>query len=209
MFRLIAGVFLGGIVASINVLVAEYGSNERRGTVMGIYGIGFPLGAAIGGFLSIWLVGHFGWQGPCLFSASATLVMLIWASRALPESVGYLVEKHPEGALDAYNAIGAKLDLAPDTALPAPTSAQLKPSLRKEETPWTPCSWKARPWGGSTHWRVRATASSTRCRLLSPVSPCLALSRPVIGGAGQTAASGWTCSVIVAWSVECLANHRA
>ena len=48
-FRFFAGLFLGGIVPSINVLVSEYASDAKRGTVMGIYGIGFPLGAALGG----------------------------------------------------------------------------------------------------------------------------------------------------------------
>jgi benzoate transport len=130
--RFFAGLFLGGIVPSINVLVAEYASDRRRGTVMGVYGIGFPLGAAIGGFLSIWLIGTFGWRGPFFFSAGATFLMLVWAALALPESVGYLVERHPKGALEAYNKIGAKLGLPPGDELPAPTSAQLKPSLGKD-----------------------------------------------------------------------------
>ncbi|HEY5855898.1 MAG TPA: MFS transporter, partial [Aldersonia sp.] len=47
-FRFLAGMFLGGIVPSINVLVSEYASDAKRGTVMGVYGIGFPLGAALG-----------------------------------------------------------------------------------------------------------------------------------------------------------------
>jgi len=131
-FRFFAGLFLGGIVPSINVLVAEYASDRRRGTVMGVYGIGFPLGAAIGGFLSIWLIGTFGWRGPFFFSASATGILLIWAAVKLPESVGYLVERHPKGALEAYNKIGAKLGLPPDDVLPAPTSAELKPTLGKD-----------------------------------------------------------------------------
>ncbi len=129
-FRFFAGLFLGGIVPSINVLVAEYASDERRGSVMGIYGVGFPLGSATGGFLSLWLIGSFGWRGPFFFSAIVTAVLLAWCVVALPESVGYLVEKRPAGALEAYNAIGAKLGLPPHDALPEPTSSILRPSLR-------------------------------------------------------------------------------
>lgn len=121
-FRFFAGLFLGGIVPSINVLVAEYASDERRGSVMGVYGIGFPLGAAIGGFLSIWLIDTFGWQGPYLFSAAVTSILLVWAFIALPESVGYLVEQRPKGALEKYNAIGAKMDLPAADELPPPTA---------------------------------------------------------------------------------------
>jgi benzoate transport len=131
-FRFLAGLFLGGIVPSINVLVAEYASDARRGTVMGIYGIGFPLGAAIGGFLSIWLIGSFGWRGPFFFSAIVTAVLLGWAALALPESVGYLVEKRPKNALATYNKIGAKLGLPADEKLPEPVSRELSPSLAKD-----------------------------------------------------------------------------
>lgn len=129
-FRFFAGLFLGGIVPSINVLVAEYASDARRGSVMGIYGIGFPLGSAAGGFLSLWLIDAFGWRGPYFFSAIATAAMLAWCAAALPESVGYLVEKRPAGALAAYNAIGARLGLPARSALPPATSGTLRPSLR-------------------------------------------------------------------------------
>lgn len=129
--RFVAGLFLGGIVPSINVLVAEYASDKRRGTVMGVYGIGFPLGAAVGGFLSIFLISAFTWRGPFFFSAAVTAVLLVWVVVALPESVGYLVEKRPAGALNAYNRIGARLGLAPAAELPAATSTELRPSLRR------------------------------------------------------------------------------
>jgi benzoate transport len=130
--RFLAGLFLGGIVPSINVLVAEYASDKRRGTVMGVYGVGFPLGAALGGFLSIFLISTFTWRGPFFFSAAVTTVMFVWAAIALPESVGYLVEKRPAGALAAYNRIGAKLGLPPAAELPPATSAELKPSMGKD-----------------------------------------------------------------------------
>lgn len=120
--RFFAGLFLGGIVPSINVLVSEYASDQRRGTVMGIYGIGLPLGAALGGFASIELIDSFTWRGPYLAAATVTAVLLLAAWRILPESVGYLTEKQPRGALDTYNAIGARLGVAPASGLPAPTA---------------------------------------------------------------------------------------
>lgn len=131
-FRFFAGLFLGGIVPSINVLVSEYASDEKRGMVMGVYGIGFPLGAALGGFLSIWLIDQWGWHGPYLFSAACTAVMAIWCWFALPESVGFLVEKRPAGAAEQYSKISEKLGLGPDQSLPEPTSKLHKSSLGKD-----------------------------------------------------------------------------
>src|SRR5690349_2085584 len=43
-FRAFAGLFIGAIVSSLNILVAEYSSDKRRGTVMGVYGMGLPAG---------------------------------------------------------------------------------------------------------------------------------------------------------------------
>ena len=130
--RFFAGLFLGGIVPSINVLVAEYASDKRRGSVMGVYGIGFPLGAALGGFLSIWLIDQWSWHGPYLFSAVLTAVMAVWCYFSLPESVGFLVEKRPAGAEAQYSRISERLGLGPDDTLPAPVSRATKPSFVKD-----------------------------------------------------------------------------
>ncbi|WP_068123129.1 MFS transporter, partial [Nocardioides massiliensis] len=129
--RFFGGLFLGSILPSINVLVAEYANQKRRGAVMGIYGIGLPLGAALGGFLSVSLIEAFTWRGPYFFSAIITTVLLVVAYVALPESVDYLVQKRPAGALEAYNKIAAKIGAARADVLPVPVRpAATKGSLR-------------------------------------------------------------------------------
>ena len=123
-FRFFGGLFLGAIVPSVSVLVAEYANQRRRGTVMGVYGIGLPLGAAIGGFLSVQLIDSFTWRGPFFFSAVVTAVLLLVAAAVLPESVGYLVEKRPAGALAAYNRIAARIGVPGAAALPEQRAAE-------------------------------------------------------------------------------------
>ncbi|MBC9735213.1 MFS transporter [Nocardioides marmotae] len=120
-FRFFGGLFLGAIVPSINVLVAEYANQKRRGAVMGVYGIGLPLGAAIGGFLSLSLIDAFTWRGPYFFSAIITAVLLVVAAVVLPESVDYLVQKRPAGALRAYNKIARRIGVPESASLPVPT----------------------------------------------------------------------------------------
>lgn len=123
-FRFLSGLFLGAIVPSINVLVAEYANQARRGAVMGVYGIGLPLGAAIGGFLSVQLIESFSWRGPFFFSACVTVLLLAVAVFVLPESVSFLVAKRPAGALEAYNRIAGKVGAIRAEELPiAPTTA--------------------------------------------------------------------------------------
>lgn len=129
--RFFGGLFLGSILPSINVLVAEYANQKHRGAVMGVYGIGLPLGAALGGFLSVTLIDAFTWRGPYFFAAVITAVLLVVAYFALPESVDYLVQKRPAGALEAYNKIAAKIGAARAEVLPAPARpAATKGSLR-------------------------------------------------------------------------------
>lgn len=118
--RFVSGVFLGAIIPSINVLVAEYSNQRFRGAVMGVYGIGLPLGAALGGFLSVSLIDAFSWRGPYFFSAIVTAVLALMACVVLPESVGFLVQKRPRNALAAYNRIAARVGASQATQLPPP-----------------------------------------------------------------------------------------
>src|SRR5829696_3301620 len=130
-YRAFAGLFLGGIVASVNTLVAEYCSDRRRGTVMGIYGVGFPAGAAVGGAVTPLLIGLGSWRAPFVFGATLTFLMFLVSLAKLPESIEYLIEKRPKRALEQYNRIGAKLGHPPADELPAPRSAAMTRTARQ------------------------------------------------------------------------------
>jgi benzoate transport len=126
-WRTFAGLFIGGVIASINVLVSEYCSDRRRGVVMGLYGIGFPLGSALAGGAIAPLLAAYGWRGPFVFGAALTLAMLAVVYVALPESVEYLIDsqsKRQQRALDQYNRIAHRLGYAPVGALPPAASQQ-------------------------------------------------------------------------------------
>ena len=122
-------------MASLNVTVAEYSSDRRRGTIMGIYGIGFPLGGYLGGFVSVFLIGTYGWRAPLWFSAGLTFILFLVALTVLPESINFLVEKRPANALKTYNKIGAKLGLAPASELPPQTKLRSQGHGRSERVP--------------------------------------------------------------------------
>ncbi len=118
-FRAFAGLFIGAIVASLNIMASEYSSDKRRGTVTGIYGIGLPLGAAMGGAVTSPLIAALGWRAPFVFGAILTLVMLLVVVFALPESIEYLIEKRPPGAREQYNRIAERLGYPRADVLPA------------------------------------------------------------------------------------------
>lgn len=129
--RAFAGLWIGAIVPSLNCIVSEFSSDRRRGTVMGIYGVGLPAGMVSGGLVTGWLIGNWGWQGPFIFSAALSAVMFGVTYAVLPESVEYLVERRPRNALRDYNRIAARFGHEQADTLPDPRGrAEEKRPLR-------------------------------------------------------------------------------
>ena len=89
--RFIAGLGLGGIMPNAVALCGEYASQRARVTVMTIVGNGFTAGAAIGGFISAWLIPNFGWRSVFYFGAAIPLLISIAMVFWLPESLQFLV----------------------------------------------------------------------------------------------------------------------
>jgi MFS transporter, AAHS family, 4-hydroxybenzoate transporter len=90
--RFVAGIGLGCIIPNATALVGEYSPRRLRGPLMMIIGgVGFTGGAAIGGFISAFLIPRFGWRSVLYFGGAVplliALVMLVW----LPESLQFLV----------------------------------------------------------------------------------------------------------------------
>lgn len=119
-YRAFAGLGIGGIVANLNILVSENSNDRRRGLALGIYGAGLPGGVALGGAISGLLIPVFGWRSAFIFGTAVTAILLIVVIRALPESIEFLVEKRPHGALGRYNAIAARLGYPASERLPDP-----------------------------------------------------------------------------------------
>jgi AAHS family 4-hydroxybenzoate transporter-like MFS transporter len=91
-FRFVAGIGLGCIIPNATALVGEYSPRRLRGPLMMIIGgVGFTGGAAIGGFISAFLIPRFGWRSVLYFGGAVPLLialaMLLW----LPESLQFLV----------------------------------------------------------------------------------------------------------------------
>lgn len=129
-FRAFAGLGIGGLVASLNILVSENSSEKRRGLTLGIYGAGLPAGVAIGGAISGVLIEQWGWRAPFVFGTVVTAILLLVVIRSLPESTEFLIDKRPKNALAKYNAIADKLGYDRSEVLPEPTSATEVRSVR-------------------------------------------------------------------------------
>jgi AAHS family 4-hydroxybenzoate transporter-like MFS transporter len=92
--------------------MSELCPDSRRATLTNLMSCDFPLGTALGGFFSAWLIPHSGWQSVFLVGGAAQLVLSPVLYRALPESLRYMLAK-------GYTAEKIKTKLAGTAASPA------------------------------------------------------------------------------------------
>lgn len=103
--RAFTGVGIGGMLASVGVITAEYASNKWRSTAVALQATGYPIGATIGGSIAAVLLEVHGWRSVFVFGALATAVMIPLVMWRLPESVDFLASKRPAGALRKLNVL--------------------------------------------------------------------------------------------------------
>jgi benzoate transport len=118
-WRIITGLGIGGMLAAINAVVAEFSNFKRRDLNVAIMSIGYPVGAALGGFITSTGLELAEWRSVFYFGASVTLVMIPTVYFLMPESVHWLARKQPEGALEKVNRTLKALGHPAIAALPA------------------------------------------------------------------------------------------
>jgi AAHS family 4-hydroxybenzoate transporter-like MFS transporter len=92
--RFVTGIGLGAAMPNAVTMMGEFCPDRRRATVINLMFCGFPLGAALGGFLAAWLIPHFGWRSVLLLGGTTPLVLAVMLLLKLPESVRYMVAKN-------------------------------------------------------------------------------------------------------------------
>jgi benzoate transport len=117
-WRIITGLGIGGMLASINAVAAEFSNSRRRHLSVSLMSIGYPLGAAIGGSIAALLLRNYDWRAVFYFGASVTALLIPIVFVLVPESVHWLARKQPAGALEKINGALTRMRHAPVTALP-------------------------------------------------------------------------------------------
>jgi benzoate transport len=127
LMRLYTGLGIGGVLANINIVVAEYASNRRRNLSISLMSLGYPIGATLGGAFSVYLISAFGWRSVYVFGGLVALILVPAVIRFMPESLDYLIARRPAGALDKVNRVLARIGRPPLSALPTPQRAEEAP----------------------------------------------------------------------------------
>ena len=118
--RVLTGIGVGGVIASLPVIIAEYSSRRGRGTSTAFFAVGLPLGGVVGGSIAALVTAGYGWRATFLLGAVLSLVTVAAMAAVLPESIYYLAARRPADALVRMNTILARMRIAPLDTLPAP-----------------------------------------------------------------------------------------
>ena len=131
LFRTLAGIGIGTLLASIVALVSEYAPPDRRSFAIGLFQAGYPIGAVFTGIVCIWSIPAFGWQATLIGAGLVSAVILPVAFIWLPESVTFLEHRQPRDALTRSNALRHRLGWLQLGELPPRTSGRMTPGLEK------------------------------------------------------------------------------
>lgn len=82
--RAFTGLGIGTLLSSINTIVAEYSSRKRMDFAVSFMAIGYPVGATLGGMISIVLVTEFGWRAVFIFGGIVSAVIIPMVMVRLP-----------------------------------------------------------------------------------------------------------------------------
>lgn len=110
LFRLVTGIGVGGILASTNVIASEFSNAKNRGLAIGIYTAGYGIGATLASLVAKTTVGG-DWRIVFYAGGFGTLLALVVIAVLLPESIAFLEQRRPRGALERINRTLARMGM--------------------------------------------------------------------------------------------------
>lgn len=128
-WRVITGLGIGGMLAAINAVAAEFSNAKSKYLSVSLMSIGYPLGGVFGGFAAAYLLRHYDWRAVFYFGATVTALFLPLIWLLVPESVHWLAKKQPAGALERINRTLARMKHATVAALPTMSAEERKHSI--------------------------------------------------------------------------------
>jgi benzoate transport len=117
-WRVITGFGIGGMLAAINAVAAEFSNDRRRSLNVSLMAIGYPIGAVIGGSIAALLLKRGDWRVVFQFGAAATAAFIPLVLWLVPESIAWLCQRQPSGALASVNRSLVRMGHEPIAELP-------------------------------------------------------------------------------------------
>lgn len=108
LWRILTGIGIGGMLAAINAVAAEFSNDDHRHFFISLMVIGYPIGIVIGGTLIRPLLAGYDWRHIFYFGGSLTFLFIPIVYFFVPESISWLTRKQPAGALEKINSTLAR-----------------------------------------------------------------------------------------------------
>jgi len=125
-WRIITGLGIGGLLASINAVVAEYSNAKKKHMNVSLMSIGYPVGASLGGFVASWLLIDNTWRSVFYLGFGMTAAMIPIVYFFVPETVAWQVRNQKPGTLEKVNAVLKRMGHAAVAALPDVTGERAR-----------------------------------------------------------------------------------
>jgi benzoate transport len=128
-WRVVTGFGIGGMLAAINAVAAEFSNRRRRHLSVSLMSIGYPVGAVLGGIVAAQLLQGNDWRAVFYFGSAVTAVLIPIVFLVVPESVHWMTRKQPAGALENVNRALARMGHPTVAALPVLTGDARRVSI--------------------------------------------------------------------------------
>jgi len=122
--RVFSGIGIGAMLASVATLAAEFSPDRHKNFIVSTVLAGYPIGATLAGLVAAQVIPESGWRAMFVISAVATIAPLPVIAFLMPESISFLIDKQPSGALNKLNRIFARMGMRQLTSLPVLTEPQ-------------------------------------------------------------------------------------
>jgi benzoate transport len=128
-WRVFTGLGIGGMIATVNAVAAEFSNTKRRDLSVSLMSIGYPIGAVVGGLLAQRLLAIYDWRSVFYLGAVTTTILIPVVFIFVPESVQWLTQTRPAGALNRVNTTLRRMGHDVVAALPALAASARKLSI--------------------------------------------------------------------------------
>jgi len=126
-WRVITGLGIGGLLSAITAITAEFSNIKNRHLCVSIMAIGYPIGGIVGGEIARRLLADYDWRSVFFFGSAITTFFIPLFYFAVPESIHWLVQKQPAGALEKINRTLKRIGHDGITSLP-----KINPEARRK-----------------------------------------------------------------------------
>jgi benzoate transport len=123
-YRFVAGLGIGSMLACTAALTAEYTPNKTRNFWISFVVAGYPVGAVISGLVAAIVIPNEGWEQMYRYAGIASLISIPLIVIFLSESMDFYLKAQPNGALVKINKILSKMNFEQISELPEKASQQ-------------------------------------------------------------------------------------